>query len=147
MTLDAPSLIARSLTAAHSRAGLAAVQARAVRRLRAAIPSVQVVYRYRLVADGFALVVPTRDVGRLTSIPGIAKVWPNVLYHDLSVRRTTVRNSNELNQGPQVIGADKLWGSTLATAGEGIKIGVIDDGIDARHVYFDPSSFRAVRGP
>jgi hypothetical protein len=40
-----------------------------------------------------------------------------------------------------VIGADKLWGSTLASAGEGMKIGVIDDGIDARHVFFDPSSF------
>jgi subtilisin family serine protease len=141
VTLDAPSLIARSLTSADGRAGLAAVQARAERRLRAAIPSVRIVYRYRLVADGFALVVPTRDVGRLASISGIAEVWPNVLYHDLSVKRTTVRNANELTQGPQVIGADKLWGSNLSTAGEGIKIGVIDDGVDARHVFFDPSSF------
>src|SRR5262249_42568127 len=103
-------------------------------------PSMQVVYRYRLVADGFALVVPTRDIGSLTRIPGIAKVWPNVMYHDLSVTRTTVKKANQLNQGPQVIGADKLWGSNLATAGEGMKIGVIDDGIDAKHVFFDPSS-------
>jgi subtilisin family serine protease len=141
VTLDAPSLIARSLTAAHSRASLAAVQARAESRIRTAIPGIRVVYRYRLVADGFALVVPTRDVGRLTTIPGIAKVWPNVMYHDLSVTRTTVKNANELNQGPQVIGADKLWGANLTTAGEGMKIGVIDDGIDAKHVFFDPSAF------
>ena len=40
-----------------------------------------------------------------------------------------------------MIGADKLWGAGLATAGEGMKIGIIDDGIDARHVFFDPSSF------
>ena len=46
-----------------------------------------------------------------------------------------------MNQGPQVIGADKLWGANLATAGQGIKIGIIDDGIDTQHVYFDPASF------
>jgi len=141
VTLDAPSLIARSLTGAHARASIASVQARAESRLRAAIPSVRIVYRYRLVADGFALVVPTRDVARLPSIRGIAKVWPNVAYHELTARRVTVRHANQLNQGPQVIGADKLWGSGLGTAGEGMKIGVIDDGIDARHVFFDPSSF------
>ena len=40
-----------------------------------------------------------------------------------------------------MIGADKLWGNGLETAGEGIKIGVIDDGIDAKHQYFDPDAF------
>src|SRR5262249_512153 len=97
--------------------------------------------RYRLVADGFALIVPTKDVGRLSSIRGIAKVWPNVAYHELSGRNVTGRNANQLNQGPQVIGAAKLWGSGLAAAGEGMKIGVIDDGVDAGHVFFAPSSF------
>src|SRR5262249_51688548 len=76
-----------------------------------------------------------------TSIPGIAKVWPNVAYHELAVTRTTVPRKDQLVQGPQVIGADKLWGATLATAGEGAKIGIIDDGIDAKHVYFDPETF------
>ena len=118
---------------------IAAVQARAEAKLLEAIPSAQIVYRYRLVADGFALVVPTRDVTRLTSIPGIAKVWPNLTYHELSVTRTAVTRADRLNQGPQVIGADKLWGTSLATAGEGMKIGVIDDGIDAKHVFFDPA--------
>src|SRR5580765_7449582 len=111
VTLDAPSLIARSLTTAHPRTSIAAVQARAEARLRATIPSVQIVYRYRLVADGFALVVPTKDVGRLAKIPGVAKVWPNLAYHELTATRVTVRHANQLNQGPQVIGADKRWGS------------------------------------
>ena len=142
VTLDAPSLIARSLTSA-SRHGqsIAAVQARAQANLRAAIPSAQIVHRYRLVADGLAIVVPTRDVPRLNSIPGIAKVWPNLTYHSLAVTRTTVTRADMLNQGPQVIGADKLWGTSLVKAGEGVKIGVIDVGIDAKHVFFDPGSF------
>ena len=40
-----------------------------------------------------------------------------------------------------MIGADKLWGPTLATAGSGMKIGIIDDGIDATHPYFSPTGF------
>ena len=92
-------------------------------------------------ADGFAIVVPTRDVPRLTKIPGIVKVWPNLTYHELSVTRTTVTRGQALTQGPQVIGADKLWGNGLTTAGEGMKIGVIDDGVDAKHAYFDPAGY------
>ncbi len=146
VTLDAPSLLGaeRSLTSAGTRTvsrNIAAAQARAKARLLAAIPSAQIVERYRIVADGFALVLPTRDVTRLTSIPGIAKVWPNLVYHDLSTTRTTVTRAQALSQGPQVIGADKLWGNGLETAGEGIKIGVIDDGIDAKHQYFDSAAF------
>ena len=40
-----------------------------------------------------------------------------------------------------MIGADKLWGPALATAGNGMKIGIIDDGVDATHQFFDPTGF------
>jgi hypothetical protein len=40
-----------------------------------------------------------------------------------------------------MIGADKLWGPARSTAGNGIKIGIIDDGVDASHAYFDPAGF------
>ena len=146
VTLNAPSLLAegRSLTSARTISygkRLARAQAQARSNLLSSIPSAQILYRYRIVADGFAIVVPTADVAKLTSIRGIAKVWPNLVYHSLSVTRTTVTRAQAINQGPQVIGADKLWGANLSTAGEGIKIGIIDDGIDTQHVYFDPASF------
>ena len=146
VTLRTPSLVAlgRSLTSIRlpiETRSIAAAQAKEVSRLMAAIPTARVVYRYRVVADGFALLVPSRDVGMLADLPGIAKVWPNLTYHSLGVTRTTVTRRELVNQGPQVIGADKLWGPTLATAGEGIKIGVIDDGIDARHAYFDSAGY------
>jgi subtilisin family serine protease len=146
VTLRGPSLLdlARSLTSARSRLDaqeLRTAQTREVARVRAAIPTARVVYRYRIVADGLALLVPTRDLGMLADLPGIAKVWPNLTYHSLAVTKTTVTRAEAVNQGPQVIGADKLWGATLATAGEGMKIGVIDDGIDAQHAYFDPAGF------
>src|SRR5262249_22265974 len=60
--------------------------------------------------------------------PGVAQVWPNVTYHAL---RDTA--------GVQQIGADKLWGANLQTAGNGMKIGIIDDGLEAGNPYFSAS--------
>ena len=58
-------------------------------------------------------------------------MWPNVRYHSLAVKL-----------GPQQIGADKLWGPNFETAGNGMKIGIIDDGVEADHPYFDPNGFQ-----
>jgi subtilisin family serine protease len=148
VTLEAPPLTAfgRSLTSARHHAyarRLAAAQSQAARNLLSAAPGAQILRRYRIVADGFAIVVPTAYLPRLADVPGIAKVWPNVTYHSLS---TQVVNS------PQLIGADKIWGPTLATAGSGMKIGIIDDGVDASHPYFSstgltyPAGFPKGRG-
>jgi subtilisin family serine protease len=134
VTLKAPGLaiFGRSLMSArHQVYGkeLAAAQAQAARNIRAAIPTARIAWTYRIVADGFALVIPTKDVGRLTHIAGIAKVWPNLTYRSLSL------------DSPSVTGADKLWGATLATAGEGIKIGILDDGVDAAHPFLSGKGF------
>jgi subtilisin family serine protease len=137
VTLDAPAALAgpaqttAGLDSARRRVDVS--QARAAASLRRAIPGVRIVERYRLIANAFALVLPKRDLGRLAKVPGIAKVWQNATYPALTVSRTFVRRAQALTQGPQVIGADKLWGANLATAGEGMKIGIIDDGVDARH--------------
>ena len=43
-----------------------------------------------------------------------------------------------LDRGPSIIGADELWGGpTLPTAGNGVKIGIIDEGVDQTHPFFD----------
>jgi minor extracellular serine protease Vpr len=131
VTLKAPALNAfgRSLLSAHHRVykqEIAAAQRAALRQIVAAVPSARVRWRYRIVADGFALVVPTAQVSRLSRLHGL-QVWPNVRYHSLSL---------EIVHSPELIGADKLWGAGLATAGNGIKIGIIDDGIDAAHPFF-----------
>ena len=143
VTLHAPSLTAfgRSLTSVTHETyalRLAAAQAVAEHNLRTAIPSIRVVWRYRIVADGFDVVVPTADLGLLARVPGIAKVWPEVTYHSLSVTSSRVSRNAVLDAGPEVIDANKLWGANLTTAGNGIRIGIIDDGIDAHHVYFAP---------
>ena len=131
MTLKAPPLSAfgRSLASASYRRQLAAAQAAATRNVLAAVPSARIRWRYSVVANGFAVVLSTSDVERLARVPGVAQVWPNVRYHAL------------LDRSPEVIGADKLWGPTFATAGNGMKIAIVDDGLDATHPFFDPSGF------
>jgi subtilisin family serine protease len=110
-------------------AGLARAQHLVQQRILASIPSARTRWHYDVVANGFAVVVPRADVGRLSRVPGVAKVWPTVTYHPL------------LDRTPQLIGAPSLWGPTLATAGEGMKIGIIDDGIDQTHPFFSPAGF------
>ena len=136
VTLKAPALSAfgRSLQSASHADYLRrvdAAQSELARRVVAAVPGAQVRWRYRLVANGFAVVVPSGAVGELARIPGVAAVWPNVRYH-----------SSRTLDGPSQIGADQLWGPTFATAGNGMKIAIIDDGLDATNPYFNPSGFQ-----
>ena len=44
-----------------------------------------------------------------------------------------------LDSSPAVIGAPLLWGPKLETAGNGIKIGIVDDGVDVGHRFFAPA--------
>ena len=110
---------------------LEAQQAVVSERIERTIPSSRIRWRYRLVANGLAVVLPRAEISKLAHVPGVAEVWPNVRYHSLAV---------EL--GPQQIGADKLWGPNFETAGNGMKIGIIDDGVEADHPYFNPSGFQ-----
>ncbi|MGB2953529.1 MAG: S8 family serine peptidase [Gaiellaceae bacterium] len=117
-------------SAAHRYLGtLAAGQAEVERRIETAIPSARVRWRYRYVLDALAVVVPSSDVRRLAALPGVASVYPSVRYR------------SQLDTTPGLIGAPQLWGPNLETAGEGMKIGIIDDGVEQTHQFFNPSGF------
>jgi subtilisin family serine protease len=135
VTMRAPALssFGRSLLSASHRAYLQRIDAAQnvlARRITSAVPAARIRWRYRLVADGMAVVLPRSQVAELSRVPGVAKVWPNVRYHALRA------------SGPGQIGADQLWGPSFETAGNGMKIGIIDDGLDASQPYLDPSGFQ-----
>jgi subtilisin family serine protease len=99
-------------------------------RIVRAIPSARVRWRYRVVLDGFAVVVPWASLPGLSRVPGVAAVYPNVAFHAT------------LDTSPELIGADQLWGlPNFTTAGNGIKIGILDQGIDHTHPFFDPAGY------
>ena len=120
------------LTAPSSRAYLARLRTarRAVEsRIRGTIPSATVRWTYDITLNGFAVVVPRGQVERLARVAGVARVWPTLTYHAL------------LDTTPQLIGAPTLWGPSLATAGQGMKIAIVDDGIDQTHPFFSPAGY------
>jgi subtilisin family serine protease len=149
VTLEAPSL-ARAVKTSHvlspavkaRRLDLGSVTSRAYltdvraaqnaveQRIRSRIPSARVRWRYAVVLNGLAVVLARRDVTKLAGINGIEDV------------HVGGRFGVTLDRGPSIIGADELWGGpTLPTAGNGVKIGIIDDGVDQSHPFFDPAGY------
>ena len=109
-------------------------QAALADRIEHTIPEAQIRWRYRLVANGMAVVVPRSQLARLTSLPGVAKVYPSVRYR------------TQLDRSPQQIGAPVLWGPGLTNAGQGMKIAIIDEGIDQTHPFFSPAGYTMPAG-
>ena len=98
------------------------------------LPEARVRWRYRLVVDGLAVVLPARAVSELRTLPHVRGVYESGPYAPAE------------EQSPAEIGAPALWGSQLTTAGQGVKIGIIDSGVDEHHPYFAPADFAMPAG-
>ena len=89
----------------------------------------QIRWRYRLVLNGAAVVVPSRALGRLQALPGVA-------------RSTPAPPTRSARHDPaNVAQAATTWQTGLTNQGAGIKIGIIDDGVDQTHPYFAPAGY------
>ncbi len=113
---------------------LAAAQRSLAARITEAIPGAEVRWRYEVVANALAVVVPRSQAARLARVRGVATVFPSVRYHAA------------LDRSPQLISAPALWGSSFETAGNDLKIGIIDEGVDQTHPFFDPSGYTMPAG-
>ena len=109
-------------------ARLARVQAQAAAQIRRAIPKARITNRYRVVLDGFALRLPYRALPKLAALSAVRKVYPSLGYH------------LDTNKSPSVIHADTFW-ATTGGRGQGVKIGVVDDGVDQANAFFNPAGF------
>jgi minor extracellular serine protease Vpr len=107
---------------------LQSAQQRAISNLRAEFPEARVSRRYQVLLNGFAVSLPYDQLPRLLA-SGIADtVYPSLRY------------TMSLNKGPSVIGAAQFAGLTGAR-GEGVKVAVVDDGVDHEHAFLDPAGF------
>ena len=98
------------------------------------LPQARVQWRYRLVANGVSVVLPETQVPRLRELDGVRDVFSSSGY------------GPQLDSTPQQIGASALWGAGLSTAGQGMKIGIIDSGVDHTHPFFDPAGYTMPAG-
>jgi len=99
--------------------------------LAAAAPDSVVEHEYRILLNGFA--VAGVDPGTIARLPGVTSVW----------RADTVTYEPVLDSSLGMISASVLWDAVGGpwTAGEGVKIAVIDSGIDTANPFFDPLGF------
>ena len=129
------ALAAAPLAHAPGNGARIAAEQRTFRRsLERYLPSARIRWTYRVVANGFAVVLPSTDVGLLRDIPGVRNVFASARYVP------------QLDRSPQQIGAPALWGAGLETAGQGVKIAVIDTGVDQGHAFFDPTGYQMPAG-
>jgi subtilisin family serine protease len=115
-------------------ATIAAEQQLMERRIRELEPAAQVRWRFRIVMNGFSVLVPERSVTRIEEIAGVREVYPSVRF------------APALERSVPAIKAPQVWGPGLATSGQGIKIGILDDGIDRTHPFFNPAGYAMPAG-
>ncbi len=105
-------------------ARLERLQNAAAAELRRAIPTARVSRRFQVLLDGLTVSVRTRDLPRLVRLPFVNKVFPSLTY---------TLNTNE---SPSIIQADALHRRTGAL-GDGVKIAVVDTGIDQTNPFLN----------
>jgi minor extracellular serine protease Vpr len=124
----------RRRLAVHSSASraylarVAAVQARAVAQLRASIPQARVQERFRILLDALTVDVPATRLPALLRLRQFTHVFPSLRY------------TLALDSSPAVIGADTIR-KELGADGSGMKIAIVDDGLDQTNPFFDPAGF------
>ena len=144
LTLSDPPLAAYSRTLAGSSATrrlnvqsrgakayvakLQRAQRAAAASLKRAIPSATVERNYTLLLNGMAVELPATQLAKAAKLSFARKLYPSYRY------------TLALNRSPGLIGAGAL-AAAGGGSGEGMKIAVVDDGIDQTNAFFNPQGY------
>ncbi|MBD0337689.1 MAG: S8 family serine peptidase [Thermoleophilia bacterium] len=118
----------RSPTSVAHLEALANAQDAVARRIERAVPGATVRWRYRIVLNGLAVAVPEERLGALARVRGV-----------VGVLRSTRYSAATGGAGSAAVPA--AASAVLAGDGDGIKIAILDDGLDQRHPFFDPAGY------
>ncbi|MGH3009281.1 MAG: S8 family serine peptidase [Gaiellaceae bacterium] len=121
-------LAVHSSTARAYLAQLAVVQARAVAQLHLQLPQARVQERFRILLDALTISLPNAKLPQLLRLREFKHVFP-VLHYTMAD-----------DTSPGVIGAPQLEQASGAD-GHGMKIAVVDDGIDQTNTFFSPTGY------
>ena len=107
-------------------ARLDAAQEQAIATLHRDLPQAVVSRRFQIVLDGITVTLPYAQLPRLMHESFAAKVYPSLHY------------TFNLNVSRGLIGVPAFQNATGAT-GAGVKVGVVDDGVDNTHPFLSPN--------
>ncbi|NJN68374.1 MAG: S8 family serine peptidase [Chloroflexaceae bacterium] len=119
------------------RAFLQERQARVAQAVRQVFPAARVQRTYQVVLNGLSVVLPGADeavIDHLRALPGVAGVYPE------QGRELTMFSSLPLMHTETLWNHPSIGGQ--GNAGAGIKVAVIDTGIEVRHPFFDPQGYQ-----
>lgn len=113
------------------RAQLAAGRNDFRRWLRANAPRARVTSEYDISLNAVAVQLNGTSLETIRSARMVEQAEYNVLYHP------------NLSESYKIINASDAWSAAggRSVAGAGVKIGIIDTGIDHNHPFFDPTGF------
>lgn len=96
--------------------------------------SLQVNYQYNTVLNGLEVTLPANKIPELAKLPGVKSIHENKTYYSIPVQDPPTLTASEAtydNAPLDQIGVPEAWAKGLN--GEGIKVAVIDTGIDYEH--------------
>ncbi|SEJ63587.1 Peptidase inhibitor I9 [Bhargavaea ginsengi] len=111
-----------------------AEQQHAKKTMNAAKLLVKEGYAYETVLNGFAATVKADDLEKLLDVPGVKVVEPDVVREAMEVPSKDGKADIQMDSTNTFLGIERLWNERLT--GEGIKVGVLDTGIDYHHPDF-----------
>ena len=103
-------------------------QRAAVAAVRAAVPQARIEEHYSILLDGFAVQLPAKKLPSLLRVRGVTKIYPSLSY------------TMTMDRGPSVIHASDLEAAT-GDKGQGVKIAVVDTGVDPTSPFLKPDGF------
>src|SRR5438045_3759972 len=81
-----------------------------------------------MLRGGLTVQLASRSLPKLLDVRAVTKVYPSLSYY------------STMDRGPSVINASALESAT-GDEGQGIKIGVVDTGVDPRNPFLRPTGF------
>lgn len=99
--------------------------------LQTNVPSAKITSHYYVTLNAVAVKLNGSAIGKLRNNADVAVVEYNALYHP------------DMSESYKLINAQAAWTAAggRSNAGAGVKVGIIDSGVDYRHPFFDPTGF------
>ena len=136
-----PALAAPQASRPSSQSVVAAQQGTFEAQAKALDPSVEVVSSQSQLLNRVTVSVPRRLLGKLQAIPGVSSVYPEQIYH------TAMDVAHSDHPTVAAAAASPALSSNFANAGQGIKIGIVDSGMDATTPFLTDTATPALGIP